>query len=176
MEKWDLYDENRQKLGKTIKKGQNHDGAYTLRVHFCLFNSSGQMLVQQRASSKKHWPNVWDITLSGSAQVGETSKEAINREVKEEFGLDIDFSTERACFTFNYANCFDDFYIIEKDIEIKDIKFMDGEVQSVAWVTKEEILQKIRDKNFIQYYPSLIEAIFEIREEKGIYLPMTNKY
>ena len=113
MEKWDLYDENRQMLSKTIEKGQKHD-AYTLRVHFCLFNSFGKMLIQQRASSKKHWPNVWDLTLSGSSQVGETSKEAIAREVKEEFGLDIDFSTERACFTFNYANCFDDFYIIER--------------------------------------------------------------
>ena len=49
MELWDLYDENRVNLGKTMVRGEKqHDGVYRIVVHACIFNSQGQMLIQQR--------------------------------------------------------------------------------------------------------------------------------
>ncbi len=177
MELMDLYDEERQKQKTIIEKGQKiPSGLCSLRVHLCLFNSKGEMLIQQRHKNKKHWPEAWDISLSGGAQKGDSSKAAITREVKEEFGLDIDFSGERAYFTINADNCFDDFYIIERDIDLKSIHFDDGEVQAVKWAGKDEILKLMKNKKFIQYYPAFINAIFEMRAKRGIYLPNTEKY
>ena len=55
---------------------------YSLRINMCLFNTKGEMLIQQRHSSKKHWPNLWDLTLSGGAITGDNSRKAITREIK----------------------------------------------------------------------------------------------
>ena len=72
MEVWDLYDVNRQKTSKTMKKCENFPSGeyYSLRINLCIFNRKGEMLIQQRHSSKKHWPNLWDLTLKiGRAHV-----------------------------------------------------------------------------------------------------------
>ena len=170
MEIWDLYDENRQKTNKTIRRGENcPNGLCRLVVHVCIFNKKGEMLIQQRHSTKKSWPNAWDITLGGCAVKGETSKQAIERELCEELGIKHDFSSERAYLTINFDNGFDDFYLIEKEVDLKDVKFVDGEVQNMKWATKDEILQKIKDEAFIGYYPSFINALFEMRAKRGVH-------
>ncbi len=174
METWDLYDVDRQKTNKTMKKSEKFPKGdyFSLRVHLCLFNKKGEMLIQQRHFSKKHRPNLWDLTLSGGAISGDNSKQALTREVQEELGLNIDFSKERAFFTINTENSFDDYYLIEKDIDIKDISFKDNEVQAVKWASKEEILKMIEDKKFLLYYPSFIETIFEFKNNnRGVIQP-----
>ena len=112
MEIWDLFDENRQKTNKTIYRSQAcPDGFCRLVVHVCIFNKKGEMLIQQRSSTKKSWPNAWDITLGGCAIKGETSKQAIERELYEELGIRYNFSKERPYLTINFDNGFDDFYL-----------------------------------------------------------------
>ncbi len=170
MELWDLYDENRQKTGKVVERGEKCPaGLCHLVVHVCIFNRAGEMLIQQRAASKKSWPNAWDITLGGCAVKGESSVQAIQRELYEELGIRHDFSNERAFFTINFENGFDDYYLIEKDVDLEDIKFVDNEVQNIKWASKDEILQKIKNKEFICYYPSFINALFEMRAKRGVH-------
>lgn len=172
MEIFDLYDQNRQKTNKTIERGQPcPDGLCRLVVHLCIFNKKGELLIQQRQSTKKSWPNMWDVTLGGCAIKGETSKQAIERELYEELGIKHDFSGERAYLTINFKNGYDDFYIIQKDVKLKDIKFIDDEVQNVKWATKDEILKKLDNKEFVQYYPSFINALFEMRARRGVFKP-----
>jgi len=173
MEIWDLYDENRQKLNKTMSKSEKRPGGvFNVRVHLCLFNKKGEMLIQQRASNKKHWPNIWCITLSGGVVAGENTNDALRREINEEFGLEkLDLSHERPFFTINTEGSFQDYYLIEKDIKLKDIKFKDGEVQAVKWASKEEILEMIENKQFMQHYPSFIEFVFESRKNRGVLKP-----
>lgn len=173
MEIWDLYDIDRQKTGKTMSKSEKFPEGkyYSLRLHLCLFNSKGQMLIQQRDHSKKHWPDLWDLTLSGGSIAGENSTQALAREVKEELGLDLDLSNERPAFTLNHDTAFDDYYLIEKDIDLKDIHFDDGEVQAVKWATESEILEMIEKKEFLLFYPSFIKMLFEIRETKDVLRP-----
>jgi len=173
MEVWDLYDKNRQKTGLTMKKSESFPKGeyYSLRVNLCLFNKNGEMLIQQRHASKKHWPNLWDLTLSGGSVAGENSLDAITREVYEELGLNLDFSKERPFFTINNGSSFNDYYLIEKDVNLKKIKFQDGEVQAVKWASKEEILKMIENKEFLLYYPSFIETIFEMSKNRGVLKP-----
>ncbi len=170
MELFDLYDEDRQLLGKTIVRGDKcPEDTCRLVVHICIFNKKGEMLIQQRHSSKKSWPNAWDITLGGCVQAGETSKVAAYRELSEELGIEHDFSNERAFMTINFDNGFDDFYFIEKELDASSVKFPDQEVQAVKWATEEEILKLIQEKNFIGYYPSFISALFEMRARRGVH-------
>lgn len=154
------------------KSGRFPEGNYySLRLHLCIFNSKGQMLIQQRHWSKIHYPNLWDLTLSGGSISGEDSITALAREMKEELGLTLDLSQQRPVFTINNDTAFDDYYIIEKDINLKDIEFKDNEVQAVKWATEDEILSMIEKKEFLLYYPSFIKMLFEIRKAKSIMRP-----
>ena len=59
--------------------------------------------------------------------------------------------------------------MIEKNISLQEVTFKDNEVQAVKWATKDEILDMIKSKNFIGYYPSFISALFEMREARGVH-------
>lgn len=161
-EKFDLYDVARQKTGKTIFRGEKLlENTFRLTVHVCIFNSSGKMLIQQRSATKRTNPNVWDITLGGCVQTGETTIQAAERELLEELGLSFDLSNVRPHLTLNFDGGFDDYFLLTKDVSLSDISFKDHEVQAVKWATEKEILKLIKRKKFIQYHPFLIHTWFE---------------
>lgn len=82
MEIWDLYTKDRIKTEETMVRGEKiTKGFYRLVVHVCIFNSQGEMLIQQRQLFKSSWPNMWDVTVGGSAISGDTSQSAAEREV-----------------------------------------------------------------------------------------------
>ncbi len=168
MELWDIYNIDRTKSGKTMVRGEPFQkGNYHLVVHACIFNSKGEMLIQQRQPFKAGWSNMWDITVGGSATKGETSQTAIERELFEEIGLKIDLQDRRPHLTMNFDTGFDDIYLIENDVNINDLKLQYEEVQQVKWATLDEILQKIDDGVFIPYYKTLIQLFFDIRKRYG---------
>jgi len=168
MELWDIIDENRQLVGKTIERGTTClQNEYRLVVHLCIFNSKNEMLIQQRQPFKKGWPNMWDISVGGSATIGETSKDAVHRETLEELGLDINFTNERAFLTINFDTGFDDFYLIKRDIDLKTLKLQYEEVQNVKWASKLEVQKMINNGQFIPYYNDFINSLFEMYEHRG---------
>lgn len=80
MELWDIYDIARNKINRTMVRGEAFNkGDYHMVVHMCIFNSKGEMLIQQRQSFKEGWPNMWDITVGGSAIKGDTSQMGFKR-------------------------------------------------------------------------------------------------
>ena len=170
MELWDVYNRDRTKLNKTMVRGDKFEsGSYHLVVHACIFNSKGEMLIQQRQPFKSGWPNMWDITVGGSAIAGDTSQTAIEREVFEEIGLKIDMQNIRPHLTVNFDRGFDDIYLIEKEVDINEFKLQYEEVQQVKWATIDEIYQKLDEGIFIPYYKSLIKLLFDMRKQYGCY-------
>lgn len=168
MELWDIYDINRAITNKTMLRGDEmKEGDYHLVVHVCIFNSKGEMLIQQRQPFKKGWSNMWDVTVGGSAVQGDTSQMAAERELFEELGLKLDLTNIRPHLTINFIRGFDDVYLIEKDVDINQLTLQYEEVQTVKWATREEILSLIEEGKFIPYYPSLINLFFDMRKQYG---------
>lgn len=168
MELWDVYREDRTKTGKTMKRGDFFKtGDYHLIVHACIFNSNDEMLIQQRQPFKTGWPNMWDLTVGGSAVKGDNSQAAMERELYEEIGLKLDLSNVRPHLTINFDEGFDDIYLIEKDVDISKLKLQYEEVQNTKWATIDEIFQKIDNGIFIPYHKSLIKLFFDIRKQFG---------
>lgn len=168
MEIWDLYDKDRIKTGETMVRGsQFKENTYHLVVHVCVFNLEGKMLIQQRQPFKDGWPNMWDITVGGSAVSGDTSQLAAEREVYEEIGYKLSLDGVRPALTINFDKGFDDIYLIQKDIDISKLKLQYEEVQSVKWASKEEILSMIDKEIFIPYHKSLIDLLFFMRTSKN---------
>lgn len=168
MELWDVYDINRNKTNKTMVRGEPFEkDCYHLVVHVCIFNSNGEILIQQRQPFKEGWSNMWDITAGGSAIKDDTSQSAAERELFEEIGLREDFKNIRPHITINFNDGFDDFYLIEREVDLNELSLQYEEVQKVKWATKEEIFSMIESGEFIPYYQSVIQLLFDIRKHYG---------
>lgn len=168
MEIFDLYTKDRIKTDKTMVRGTEvPNGYYRLVVHACIFNSEGKMLIQQRQPSKKHWSDMWDLSVGGAAISGDTSQTAIEREIFEEIGLKLSFENKHPSLTIHLDGVFNDMYTIEKDLDISDLKLQPEEVKTVKWATKEEIYKLLDDGVFIPYNKSLIDLLFFMRNHNG---------
>lgn len=160
---WDVYDIDRVKTGRTAVRGEPMQaGDMHLVIHVCIFDSEGRMLIQQRQTTKT-WAEYWDVTVGGSALSGENSRQAAQREVKEEIGLDVDFSTLRPMFTHNFENGFDDFYLIKKDVDLAELSLQTEEVKAVKWASYDEIERMVEEGSFIPFYTSFIKSLFDLQ-------------
>ena len=165
MERWDICNIDRQKTGRTMVRGEKMaKDDYHLVAHVCLFNEQGEMLIQQRSANKSTWANRWDLTVGGSALSGETSRDAAARELKEELGVEYDFSCCRPNLTMQFDHGdrgFDDIFLI--DFTPEQFCLQSEEVQAVRWASREEILCAIRDGSFAPYHEELISLLFALR-------------
>ena len=64
-----------------------------------VFNSKGELLLQQRALSKYHSPGLWTNTCCSHPRDGETVTEAASRRLMEEMGMQCEL---REVYTFIY--------------------------------------------------------------------------
>ena len=168
MELVDLYDENRIPLGRTAERhDQLPSGAYRTVVHVCIFNRRGELLCQQRSKDKLVWPNRWDVSAAGGVDTGETSRDAAERETREELGYALILGDQRAHFTINFPLGFDDFFIAEREIDLKTLTLQKEEVQAVAWMSREEVLARLDSGSFATYPKAFLEYLFETRSRFG---------
>lgn len=168
MEMWDVYDKDRKLTGKQMRRGDVFEqGDFHLVIHACLFNQQGEMLIQQRQPDKDDWQNMWDLTVGGSALAGETSQQAAEREVEEEIGLVLNLQKLRPSVTVNFEYGFDDYYVIETDVDLPKLPLPTEEVSQVKWAAKEDIFHLISEGQFIPYHESLISLLFDTRHMIG---------
>ena len=149
---WDLYDENRNKLGKTIERGvgQFEKGEYHVVVTALIINTKNEILISKRAANKKYGL-LWECN-GGSILAGETSLDGIIREMKEELG--IEFTKKEAIFLkeikdSNGCPDFKDIWLFKRDIKDEEITLPDGEAIDWKWVTIEEFMEMIDKKKMV---------------------------
>lgn len=90
-----VVDELGNVLG-SISRGEAHSGSKVLHpvVHLHLFNSRGELYLQQRPLWKDIQPGKWDTACGGHVDFGEDVATALRREVSEELGIS-DYQAER---------------------------------------------------------------------------------
>ena len=168
MEWVDLYDENRVPLGKTAERyGRKHAGEYRTVVHVCIFDRQGRLLIQQRSARKYICPNQWDVSAAGGVDAGETPREAAEREAREELGYALDLTGVRPSITVNFSGGFDDFFIVQREVDIATLQLQTEEVSAVRWATREEALSMLAAGEFIGYPKSFLEFLFDMRNQFG---------
>jgi isopentenyldiphosphate isomerase len=151
MEYWDLYDKDRLKLNKIVKRGDKlEEGEYHLVVNVWIKNSNNEFLIAQR-SANKSFPFMWEC-VGGSALSGEDSIDAAIREAKEELGVDLNKEDGKLVGTTlrYYPNCPDifDVWVFKSDISTEEVVFQEEEVCNVMWASVDKIKELYNEKKF----------------------------
>ena len=168
MELVDLYDENRIPLGKTAERyAPKGPGEYRLVVHVCAFDHHGRLLIQRRSGEKANWPDRWDVSIGGGVDTGETSRQAAEREFLEELGYPLDLGNRRASVTVNFEGGFDDFFILQVDLDLSTLTLQREEVSEVRYVTEEEAEALRLEGSFIPYPDGFLKFLFAMRDTFG---------
>lgn len=159
MEIWDIYDNNRQKTKRTVKRGNPiSTGDYHLVIHVWIINDKGEFLIQKRQSWKLSSPGMWDCAVAGCTVSGENTKETAIRETKEELGIELDINKGVIFASVKCDSLFDDIWLVRQNVMISDLKFQYEEVADAKWVNISEINQLILSGKFIKY--DYIDKIF----------------
>ena len=163
-EYWDIYDIDKNKTGRTMKRNDWHmkEGDYYISVLGVIIRSDGKFLITQRVMTKE-WAPGWWVNPGGAVKAGESSLEAVIREVKEETGLDV--SKAKGGYQFCYhrenkgQNYIVDIYRFDLDAEEKDLTLQKKETMGGKFASLEEI-KSIAAKGEFLHYQS-ISRVFE---------------
>jgi len=89
-----VVDESDQVIGSATRMECHRNPDLIHRAAYVLiFNSEGKLFLHKRSQTKDTCPGMWSISVAGHVGLGESYKNTITREMKEEIGavLDVEF-------------------------------------------------------------------------------------
>ena len=145
MEYNDIYDRERRPTGRTHLRGTSwHRGEYGLVVCVWVYDGHGKLLLTKRAPEKS-FPGTWENS-GGAVRAGETSLQAIARELREETGIVAQPEEFELIDSGMDGNTHFDYYCLKRQIPIEDVVLLPGETVDARWVTHQEVHKLIRQK------------------------------
>ncbi len=94
-----LVDENDNEVGGMEKLMVHRLGLLHRAFSVFLFNSKGELLLQQRADCKYHSAGLWSNTCCSHPNVSESTEDAVRRRLSDELGISCDVNF---AFSFTY--------------------------------------------------------------------------
>lgn len=163
MENVILVDTSDTPVGQMEKMKAHLKGELHRALSILVFNSDGEILLQQRAFSKYHTPGLWSNTACSHPRPDEESLDAAMRRLHEEMG----FTTPlKKSFDFIYKAHFEN-GLIEYEFDHVFFGTFDGDVvinpeeaNDYRWVKPADLLEDMRSA------PELYTVWFRIIMEK----------
>ena len=143
MELWDIYNENKEKTGRTMKR--NDWNMKPDEFHLTVLG----------------W---WEVP-GGGVVAGESSADAVKREILEETGIDVTGADGGYAFSYKRVNpeeknnYFVDVYKFTMDIDTSDVKLQEAETSGFSFATLSEISDYAKQGIFLHY--DSIKAVFD---------------
>lgn len=145
MEFNDIYDRRRKRTGRIHQRGTRwNPGEYGLVVCVWVYDGEGKLLLTRRAPQKSY-PGTWENS-GGAVQAGETSRQAIARELWEETGIRASEEEFELLETGLEGNTHFDYYCLKRNTPLSQIVLLPGETDGVQWATFEQIHAMITEK------------------------------
>lgn len=161
MELNDVYDQNRNLTGRVHRRGAKWGaGEYGLVVCVWVHDGKGNLLMTRRAPQKS-FAHTWE-NPGGAAQAGETSLQAIKRELFEETGIRAEEQDFELLSISRDHHFFYDHYCLKAEVPVEQIVLQPGETDAVKWASFAQVHEMIRRKQIC----SIIAAQFLAEEPK----------
>lgn len=139
----DVYNEQRQLTGRTHLRGTPwKQGEYGLVVCVWVYDGKGHFLLTRRAKGKS-FAGTWENS-GGAAKAGESSLQAIQRELFEETGIRAEESEFTLLASDQDHNNFYDHYCLKRRVATREIVLLPGETDRVMWASFSKIHWMIR--------------------------------
>lgn len=159
MEEWiDIYDRNREKTGETRPRKSAHlaPGEFMVYALALIEDGTGRFLVTRRKADKSWGALMWEIP-GGGCRAGETSREACDREVLEETGLDLTGKKPVSVYCYvnedaeSHDNYFCDIYHFRMNVTMEDVHLQREETEDGKLASLPEIDAEGAKDNFLHY-------------------------
>ena len=149
MELWDIYDENKQPTGRTMKRNDWHmkPGEFHLTVLGVIARPDGTFLITKRVMTKAWAPGWWEVS-GGAAQAGVS---------KADGGY---LFTYRRINPDEGDNYFVDVYRFVMDVKDEDLHLQEEETDGYRFATLDEIKGYAAEGKFLHY--DSIRQAFEL--------------
>jgi isopentenyl-diphosphate delta-isomerase len=150
MEQVVLLDKDNNQIGVADKETV-HTATTPLHRAFSLFlfNDKKQLLITQRALTKKTFPGVWTNSVCGHVAPGEQTLDAVKRRASDELHVTPSDITEVSSYRYRFADLNG---IVENEIcpifigfTNEDPKPNPSEVEAWKWIDWKEFLKTIKE-------------------------------
>jgi isopentenyl-diphosphate delta-isomerase len=144
-----LVNKEDQEIGTMDKLEAHQKGLLHRAFSVFLFNSKGEMLLQQRAENKYHGGGLWTNACCSHPQIGEDILQSAKNRLQFEMGISCDIDV---VFSFIYQAQVEN-ELIEHELDHVFVGFSDAtpnpnsdEVKAFKWIQPFELLQEITFK------------------------------
>jgi isopentenyl-diphosphate delta-isomerase len=164
MEQVILVDSRDNAIGTMEKYEAHHKGLLHRAFSILLFNSRGQLMLQQRAATKYHSAGLWSNTCCSHPQSDEALASAVKRRLRQEMEIEAPIHPlYKFIYRFEFSpdlveHELDHVFYGETDAEPKLNK---DEASAWCWVSWEELKRDIKDnKNaYTFWFKMIVERI-----------------
>jgi len=167
-----LVDTNDNALGTMEKLAAHQAGQLHRAFSVFIFNSKGELLLQQRAHDKYHSAGKWSNTCCSHPRPGEQNMDAAKRRLMEEMGLGCEL---RYGFNFVYHAGFSNGL---SEYEFDHVFFGDtdelplidpAEVADFAYVSPEQLKNKLKQEpdEYTEWFKICFENVMEHYQKQG---------
>ena len=163
MELLDVYDNEGKKTGRIVERDtykenlskDEHIGVAQIFIE----NDKGDFLIEESAKTTgfKYLP------VSGHIISGETPKEAIIREAKEEIGLDISNEDVKDVGSFIIDRPVRFIFYLKKDIDLTTLKLQPEEVENVSYKSATEMMYLIEKGLMHPVHRDIVPKVLKLK-------------
>ncbi len=150
-----LVDAGGKATGMMDKLEAHQKGILHLAFSVFVFNSKGQLLLQQRALDKYHSAGMWTNTCCSHPRAGETIIAAARRRLQEEMGMETELTE---LFQFSYRHEFENGLI-------------EHEYDHVLIGTSDQLPEPNTDEVANYRYTDVTSLLQDMSEQPEIYTP-----
>lgn len=148
MSKWDLYDDKFNNTGIIVDEiDEIPDGKYHYSINAWILNSKKQLLlIRNTLNYNIHYPGFWS-SINGNVLSGETPMDTCIKTIYSKIGINVSISDIEKIDTrlrdpYHYIY---ETYIVNKDIDLNQICFIDNMAVQAKWVDLKELYNMIEN-------------------------------
>ena len=160
MEFLKVLDDDKNELSKKVERGKTlNEGEHILLAIMIIEDSNNKYLIQKTSKQKG---DCYAFT-GGHILYNETSREGIIREAKEELCIKVNKPTYITDIKLGIP--FMDIYYLKRDIKKDKLKLQKEEVESIEFLSKEEILNLIKKGKLRQSHYKAFDKFLKLQKD-----------